>query len=102
MEDLSVPVLSATFGDLCFANHCGRLPAPDRDTGAERWCCCSVHQRAVREAPPTTAPPAIYPPARAAPAQDLKAAGVVAATDDLHNRPETHRAAQGQRDTDAW
>ncbi|MFJ1605490.1 hypothetical protein ACIOHS_19280 [Streptomyces sp. NPDC088253] len=39
MKDPSVPVLSATYDDLCdcpfFANHRGRLPAPDRDTKVE-------------------------------------------------------------------
>ncbi|XES00711.1 hypothetical protein HEP87_60635 [Streptomyces sp. S1D4-11] len=35
MKDPSVPVLSATYDDLCFANHRGRLPAPDRDTEVE-------------------------------------------------------------------
>ncbi|MER5795495.1 hypothetical protein [Streptomyces sp. NPDC001980] len=28
-EDQSVPVLSATYDDLCFANHRDRLSAPD-------------------------------------------------------------------------
>lgn len=37
LENLSAPVFSATYGDLYFANHFGRLLALDRDTGAERW-----------------------------------------------------------------
>ncbi|MFF4520185.1 serine/threonine-protein kinase [Streptomyces bluensis] len=42
VEGLSVPVFSATYGDLYFANRYGRLLALDRDTGAERWRTSSM------------------------------------------------------------
>jgi len=37
LEGLSVPVYSASYGDLYFVNHFGRLLALDGATGAERW-----------------------------------------------------------------
>ncbi|MEV6593101.1 serine/threonine-protein kinase [Streptomyces acidicola] len=42
LEGLSVPVFSAVYGDLYFANRYGRLLALDRGTGAERWRTSSM------------------------------------------------------------
>ncbi|WP_030600064.1 PQQ-binding-like beta-propeller repeat protein [Streptomyces fulvoviolaceus] len=37
MESLSGPVVSTTYDSVYFVSRFGRLPALDRDTGAERW-----------------------------------------------------------------
>ncbi|MEU9151294.1 hypothetical protein AB0D59_12230 [Streptomyces sp. NPDC048417] len=55
IDNLSTPVCSSTYDEVCFVDRNGRLLAPDRRTGAERWSTAEAADAGTSAEPPCRA-----------------------------------------------